>query len=430
LNGVRFILLLAPAFAISFGLGMFYLMKYINIFSKQLEFKGEFNQKIGGIVIATVVFLMLFVPIYNTAKAIGDGSTPNFDDAWYESMNAVRTNSSSDAIITSWWDFGHFFTAVGERSVTFDGGSQTLPQSHWVGKLLMENNESVSTDILRMLVCGGNGAFDTMIEITNDSSDGVLVNKVIYSTFGKTKSEKVEILKNNKYFKFSDSEVNDIMSKLYCDSPRENFVVASGDMVAKAGVWAHWGSWDFTKKYVHDKYKSMSVSEIAKTVDENESVILGYVDELKAIDSKVLENPAIKRDDLINQWFAPYPSYMQNLPCKLDEKNIDCGAFSLDLLSGELDNKMPDQLKISNIVIPAVNNTVRNIEVGDEGGIDVLLARGQNGFVASLMQAPLGNSLFTKLFYLNAAGLENFEVFSDKTSITGTRILIYKTRFE
>ena len=360
---------------------------------------------------------------------IGENSNPNFDDAWYDSMETIRTNSSDDAIITSWWDFGHFFTAVGKRSVTFDGGSQTLPQSHWVGKLLMENDENVSTDILRMLVCGGNGAFDTMMDVSNDSSGGVLVNKIIYSTFGLERSEKVEILKNNKYFKFNDSQVSDVMNKLHCENPRENFVVASGDMVGKAGVWAHWGSWDFTKKFVHDKWSTMTVSEIALLIDENESLVETYINELKAIDEKVKVNSAIKKDDLINQWFAPYPSYMQNLPCQLSETEIDCNAFSLDLLNGSVNNKMPEQLKIGNIIIPAVNNSVRTVTVGDEGGLDIMLASGQTGLTANLMGAPLGGSLFTKLFYLKASGLDNFELFSDETSVTGTRILIYKTRF-
>jgi len=91
-----------------------------------------------GYIVVTLLFLILFQPIATQAKAIGDGSLPNFDDGWYAGMEKIKNETSQDAIITSWWDFGHFFATVGDRGVTFDGGSQTTPQAHWVGKLLLE----------------------------------------------------------------------------------------------------------------------------------------------------------------------------------------------------------------------------------------------------------------------------------------------------
>jgi len=46
------------------------------------------------------------------------------NDGWYESLTKIKQNASEDAIINSWWDFGHWFKAVGDRAVTFDGTPQ------------------------------------------------------------------------------------------------------------------------------------------------------------------------------------------------------------------------------------------------------------------------------------------------------------------
>ncbi len=250
LNGVRFILLLAPAFAIAFGLGLYYIANIINEFmTVEFSLQKEHMKKAFGYIAVGLLFIILFIPMANQAKAISDQTLPNFDDAWYSTMYKIENQSQKDAIITSWWDFGHFFAAVSHRGVTFDGGSQTTPQSHWVGKLLMENDEEKAVDILRMLVCGGNNAHDYMLEMVNGTAaDAVKINKIIYSTFGQDIESTEQIIKNNSYYKFDAEQVNTIMENLACENPREDFLITSEDMVGKAGVWAHWGSWDFTKK--------------------------------------------------------------------------------------------------------------------------------------------------------------------------------------
>ena len=69
-----------------------------------------------------------------------------------------------------------------------------------------------------------------MFEISQDSTGGVKVNKLLYETFGKTKEEKIEIIRNYKYHSFTEEEIILIMEHLHCDAPRENIVITSGDM--------------------------------------------------------------------------------------------------------------------------------------------------------------------------------------------------------
>jgi asparagine N-glycosylation enzyme membrane subunit Stt3 len=466
LNGSRFILLLAPAFAISFALGAYQIAKIINNFiSKEFKLKREVPKNITGYILLSLIFFFSFIPLYNQANAISDNNLPNFDDAWYSSMYKIKAESSEDAIITSWWDFGHFFTAIANRGVTFDGGSQTTPASHWVGKLLSENDEEISIDILRMLVCGNNQAHNTMLSFTNSTSaDSVKVNKIIYDTFGKNKNETINVLRENKYYNFSEENITNIMNYLYCDNPVENYLITSGDMVGKAGVWAHWGLWDFTKKYTHDNYNRKSVEEIAFDIDENLTLIQNYVNQLEQIDQQVQLNPELKRDDLINRWFADYPSYMGSYNCNIEKNDIIACQITFNPRSSILGGILSEQdvnicsgTSQSNIrctILTQTNltsgdtfttnlfnqfyfNTMitsENLEIEKLGRqdsqIDFLILSSENQYSAFLAQSPLGSSLFTKLFYLDGFSTNYFEKFDEVQTVTGLKVQVWKVDWE
>lgn len=429
LNGVRFILLLAPAFAIAAGSGFYYIAQSINRYTtKEFNIKDKVKQQIPGFVIISLLFALVFSPMYTQAYAIGNSATPNFDDAWYSAMYKIDNETSQDAIITSWWDFGHFFAAVGNRGVTFDGGSQTTPQSHWVGKLLLEEDELVSVDILRMLTCGGNEAFNTAFEISQDPTGGVHINEMLYETFGKTVEEKREIISNYKYYSFTQEDIDSIMEFLHCENPRENLVITSGDMVGKAPVWAHWGSWDFTKKYVHDNYKTSSAQDMATVLDKNITLIEGYVNELKGIDVTA-STQNINRENLINQWFAPYPSYGENIGCELQNLTLLCGGqLEINLLTGVVENPDVFQYSIRNVILPSPSD-FRVIENDENGQVDLMITQNAQGFQAMVTQAPLGTSLFTKLYYLDGLGTQYFEEFHTTQTQTAGKVSIWKTNF-
>ena len=433
-HGVRFVLLLASAFSIAFGLGLYYLAMFGNKhIPKLLDLeKVEFMKIIGSIIILCL-FMLTFVPVVKSAHEVAIGTVPGFDDNWFGLMDKIKTNSNETAIITSWWDFGHFYINIGERGATFDGASQTTPQSHWVGKLLMENDEEVAHDILQMLVCGGNEAFEVMLEKTNDATGGVLVNKVIYSTFGK--DNKRELLKNNKYFEFSETDVDEIMEKLACENPNEQFVIASEDMVSKSAVWAHWGSWDFTRKYVLDNYNTLSAEEISKNIDEPLEKIQSMVGELQDLDLKSkLKN--IKRSDLVNSWLAPYPGYISAnsgegwVSCIKKENSLNCqNSVLVDLDKMSVKFTQTDQIGVKNLVVSQSTGLKTKIQ-SENGNIDVVVRETSGNYDLMITSSPLGNSMFTKLFYLNGVGLTHFERFDSRVSTTGWNIETWKVKWD
>ena len=437
-NGIRFLILLGPAFAISFALGLYYVSKVINYFmSTEFKLKNEITKHAPGFLVAFLVFVVLFNPVATSAMNVSQNVLPNFDDAWYGTMYNIRDNTAEDSIITSWWDFGHFFTAVAKRGVTFDGGSQTTPQSHWVGKLLLENDERVTHDILRMITCGGNNAFDKIMEYSDDPTQGVLANKIIYETFGKSKEEKIEILRSNDYFNFNEEQINEIMQELYCDNPRDNYVITSEDMVNKAPVWAHWGMWNFSKKYIHDNYKLLPAQEISENIGEELTVVERHISELEDIDVRA-QSENVKRSDLINQWFAPYPSYVTLdqggnylLSCRETNFSFLCVNDQIRIYkNGTIDTSQEITGGVKNLIFPSAEEGLRVIEQNPEGNFDYVLLQSTQGPRLLIAESPLGMSTFTRLFYLGGTSSDYFERFDDVTSATGTRVITWKVNWE
>jgi hypothetical protein len=247
--------------------------------------------------------------------------------------------------------------------------------------------------------------------------------------------EKRDVLRNNKYFEFSDEDIEEIMSRLACENPPENYLITSEDMVGKAGVWAHWGSWDFTKKYVSDNYKVLSAQEIAENIDENVSLIEQYVAELNEIDlrSRVED---VKRLDLLNQWFAPYPGYipldgryMYN--CVENNNTLTCqNGISLDLNTGEVRSGLNSQVTFRRAILPNANGELAEFEINPNGSFDLVFVPGASNYQLMLAQYPLGKSLFTKLFYYDGRFSNNyFEKFDDVNSVTGVQVKTWKVSF-
>ena len=110
---------------------------------------------------------------------------------WYNSLEWIKNNTSNNTVITSWWDYGHLFTAVADRPVTFDGSSQNSPRAYWVGKALLTSNETLSAGILRMLASSGDTAPLTLDNYTKSSGKSA---EILNSILGVDKQAALSIM--------------------------------------------------------------------------------------------------------------------------------------------------------------------------------------------------------------------------------------------
>jgi len=447
-KGVRFLLLIVPAFVISLSSFIGQMVDWMSTFFSDLL---DISKKTMKIAFILAILVMLYSPIkfgYATSKSY----IPSINDGWVQSLEKINAESSESAIINSWWDFGHWFKYWSDRAVTFDGASQNKAQAHWIGKVLLTDNEDDAVAILNMLDCGGDQAAAKLDVITGDTVKTV---ELIYDLFDMTESKR-----KNELRKITDEKTADeIYGLMFCEPP-EDYFITSQDMVSKAGVWAHFGSWNFqrAKEYYYFTSEQTIEGFIKKVTEE-----FGYDGD--SATRKYYEIASLGKDDRkVNDWIAPWPGYiMQRLNgCSQNEEEIVCGIgvtlqqtndqriiaeraiiskedmSSATIVLGFYTNTNPAQRLGENIVVPSAVYHVKDgnfdrIETENRTfEFDVFLHEKDGIYSSMLMQekSPLSESMFTRLFYLGGEGTEHFDMFHDVTDVTGSRIITWKIDWE
>ncbi len=424
LKGVRFIILIIPAFAIAFGSALGFIYKLI---VENSDWLGIDKKVISGIVIV----LLLVASVKPVQAGINSAKTyiPNINKTWYESLTKIRNYSNKNAIINSWWDFGHWFKYFADRRVTLDGASQNAPQAYWLGRILVTDDEEEAVSILRMLDCGSNKAFEVIDKKKNDTRLSVnLVKKIIRLN----KDDAVKVLRDNG---FNEEEINEIMNYTHCEPP-EDYFITSDDMIGKSGVWAHFGLWNFEKAEILVKVGSLSredaidfmMKELNYTRERAEST---YNEVVTLSSTREREN-----------WISKWPGYASGTAeCSVTNKTmIECinklgnGYLKTIIDYSDLDVDIVTSMglkKPSSIVV--YDHGIMRDRDFKESDLDlsIVLIIDDNKVLSFYCSKELAKSLFTRLYFGNAAGLKHFKLFGDfKNKAVGTRVVVWNVSWE
>jgi len=421
-KGVRYILLLVPVFSIGFGIFAGVIYQYV---SKWVVKELHIDKYLASAVLIIVLGLLLVGPVrggWNTAQV----EMPSMNDAWYNTLTKIDTEAESDAIINSWWDFGHWFKMVGNRAVTFDGTSQNTPMAHWVGLSLLTNNEDFSVGILRMLDCGSReGYWELNKHIPEDyQAVELMYDIVVEEDWGDAK----EILNDNG---LTDEQAEAVLQYTHCDAP-QNYYITSHDMIGKSGVWAHFGSWNFTRATQFNQIKGMKL---------NQQQAIDYLSQefnysQSAAQSRYFEIAGLGFGRDANDWIAPWPGYAGGPQgCSWQsEILLNCGGLEIDITDKfNPDIVMPEsqgQAKPHSIVYATVDGLKEKVYSEGTGPYSVALVPDDKNYFIVLMQPNLARSMFTTLFYYEGHGLNHFQKFDDQRQLTGGRILVWNVSWE
>jgi dolichyl-diphosphooligosaccharide--protein glycosyltransferase len=408
-KGIRFVMLLVPAFSIAFGAGIGLLSRSLGSWGKRLI---NVNPKIiTGVIIALFALIML-TPTQN-AYSGARSDLPIVNDGWYNTLTKIKDNSLPTAIITSWWDFGHHFKYYADRPVTFDGASQNEPMAHWVGKILLLDDEKQAVGILRMLHCGSTKAFDTLNGEIDDASLTVDLLNGIFK-FDKAAARQY-LLKHN----VSAATADKTLEYTHC-TPPEAFFIASGDMIGKSGVWAHFGSWDFNRAdmWVFGKPATRDEAiQFMKKDNVSEDVAGPWYDEVQGITN---EQDA-------NAWIAPWPSYSADLiSCNRDANTLTCGnGITVDLATMDVTLTGQQDIHPSVFAYPTKDNVVQKTYNSTNPYSITLVPQGDS-YTVLLAHKALAASMFTRMYYLRGQGLRYFKPFNLQRDANGGLIYTYK----
>lgn len=411
MTSLRFIALIVPVFALAFGAGLGLGFTYLK---KWLGEGLNINQKLLSTVLI-ILFLALLIKPVSSAWNTVENEIPSYTDAWDESLMGIK-EASDDAIITSWWDFGHWFVAMGERRVTSDGGDQGN-RIHWVGKSLLTDNEQETIGILRMLNCGQELAYDTLENYTNDSyGSKILLDELILLN-------RIEADKMLEETGFDKNKREEILELTHCDDLIDQYYITSQDMVSKAGVWGHFGSWDFERADMYNAVKKLSAGKGQKIlVDDfelSEKEADKYYYEIKS-------TPA-------DQWITGWPSYVSQLAtCGEQEDIIFCQN---GVVVNTTDNTAYLALRenggpVVSLVYAGKDDIIEKRMDNPKVSFSAALMKDNGKYTSIIMDPKLAKSMFTRLFFFDGLGSKHFRLFSDKSTFTGLMIQVWTVEFE
>lgn len=415
LEAVRFVLLLVIPIGLCFGIAV----------TKIYEACSKFFDRVQNIRLAYILkqgFLLCFsvIVLFNAFSKNAETMLlpPAMDDYWHDSLLYIRNNTSEDAIVDSWWDFGHWFKAVAKRRTLFDGMTQNTPYAYWIANALLTENEDESLGILRMINSSGNKAAETLQSDAGMSAQEAvnLIKKVIVLK----ENEAAEALSK----KLTPEVLDKVMEFLFTSKAPDVYFVISSDMVDKIGAISFIGNWDFNKVqlWINERFApkkefmDYAVKKLGLTADDAN---------MKYLEMSMLSDKEAKA------WFSyrfGYPSAISS--SVKDEKLLffDNGLV-VDLsnmhayVSSEIENKRGRPKSLLFMENGRMKEVLQNDSTLNYSGLLI-----QNGtkYEGILLDPAFGKSMLLRLYFFKGKGLKNFQLVSQQVDEDDRAIYIYK----
>ena len=429
-RGVRFTMMIVPPFALA--LGIFAGVIYFSLRDISVKYLG-LPKKVGAPVVALLIlWLFMFGPlsgsVYARGHQVGISHIPSMNRAWYITLSEIREKSSEDAIIHSWWDFGHWFKAIANRRVFFDGASQGEFPAHWTGKSLLTPEENMSLAVIRMMACGRQESYRIL---TNQSPGTLAAVELLYELLELNRDDAEQLLLSKN---MSQDLVEEVLGYTHC-LPPDVYFITSEDMVGKGGVWGHFGAWDFRRAEIYMRVQGApNFNEGIRTLTED----YGYNEnEAQRIYSEVTSTDA-------NRWIAPWPGFMSG-GTACSQRQTDLFLCRVRIQEGELNILFNSTSGDASILaaqnqyvyphsISYIDSTGRFIHKGyDDYQVPYALSfirESATNYRVVLLDPLQAASIFTRLFFHNAAGIKHMTRFYDIRGINGGRILVWKINWD
>ncbi len=427
-RGVRFIMVIVPAF--SLGLGIFAGVMS-RLISDKVSTSTGMNKKavslaVGLLVVSTFLLGPLNADALDRSVETARNYVPHMNDVWYQGLQGIDETAEEDAIIGSWWDFGHWFKAIAQRPVFFDGGSQSTNTAHWIGKTLVTEDETLAAGLLRKMTCGRDEAYDYLEE--ESPLSGPEAVDMIYDIVRVNTDEARSMMLDAGV---PEDVAENVLEYTHCD-PREVFFITSEDMVGKGGVWGHFGSWDFHRAEQYMMSTQLPREEAIDYLVENHSY------EREDAESTYTEISTTEPDE----WISPWPGYMgAGSGCSRENDDehlcrVDAQGQQLNILFNETSGDahiIGNQPGMEGDVRPAAisyldedDNMVTREYEGSQVQQAFSFVREGSSYNVILMDPIQVDSMFTQLFFHEGEGVDYFESVYDEQGIVSGRVVIWE----
>ncbi|MBE6487752.1 MAG: peptide transporter [Methanosphaera stadtmanae] len=397
-QGTRFIEQFEVPIALMAGISVGYTLEYLS-----LKWESRYH-----VTLVAVILLLLAVasPLYadHLTSSQSVGST---NDDMYNTLTWIKANTPEDTVLASWWDFGHLFTAVADRQVVFDGGSQNNMRAYWIGHSLSTSDEALSAGILRMLANSGEDASNTLDLYTNDTAKSVeILNKILPMD----KAQASSTLTGT--YGLDQQQANSVLDKTHPEKTKPVNLILSSDMLSKAAWWSYFGSWNFENKTsVHySYYPSQSVTEQIN----GKAFTLGS------------ENGVVGVESTGNETNGSSMTFAYLDQSKLNKTVGNFTTEDKERVSKELTDGTGNELLKPHKLLVVENNQLSERIVNENSNMSIMAIHQNDGsYFTVLFDSYLENSIFTKLYLESGYNQTRFNLTHSEPGISVWNVMEY-----
>ena len=415
LKAERFSLLLITPLSVSFGLFLKFLLDTLS--NKINRLVKVPNIKAILLFISFSVFIPVFciksIPIRNTL--------PMMNRAWWDTLNKIKKEAPKDAVINSWWDYGHWFKAVSERKVIFDGATQNTPMAYWMARVLLTDNEKEAAGILRMLNSGPNKAFVELEKLNINKYKCLdILNEIILLTYKDA---------NAALSKYIPGEEDRKMILRYTHNPQPAYFIVEPSLLYKIYSISFIGGWDFKKAAIYQKFReSQKVNFIEYIMKEYK---YNRDDAYKLYDTLIFLNTK----NAILWISSPYnPGFESADFRKEDGLLLFNNGFVVDINKHRVyfNDIRAGKWKIPKRMFYSEGGLLK--EAGFKNydlDFSTLLIEDKGKYKIVALDDKLANSMLIRLYYLGGLGLKSFKPFmTEELKYNEGRITVYKVEWD
>jgi hypothetical protein len=411
----RFVLLLVVPVGLAFGVTVSKLYELVQkTAQKYLDKRAAFFTRL-----ALVGLLSLYL-YFNIKDVHGEllSAVPQMNDKWYEVLTALNKETPKDAVIDSWWDFGHWFREVAGRRVIFDGMTQNTPAAYWMANVLLSDNEDEAVGILRMINTSDNKAADIL-----EKEEGLDLSHAVVLIKEAAQRNKEEARKYLRA-KLSLQKTEELLAYLFPQKLPSVYFIVSYDMPVKVNTISYIGRWDFKNVDLWFKKQSYSKPALIDYAMKTYGLTRGEAE------SKYLEMLYLD-DNERKGWFSHALRYYSDIAAvKQDSKLLYCDnglVVNLEDHHAFVASEIPERRGTPQSLIFMEDGRLKEVLQKDASlAYSALLIRRGEKYTSLLLDPVLAKSMLARLYYFDGAGLKYFKLFKKKEDENGNRIYVYR----
>lgn len=396
-QGTRFIEQFEVPIALMAGLSVGFFINYLDLKWESYSYVAA----VGIILVLLAVAPPLYADHLTSSQSVG-----STNDDMYNTLTWIKSNTPENSVLASWWDFGHLFTAVADRQVVFDGGSQNNMRAYWIGNSLATSDENLSAGILRMLANSGEDASNTLDLYTNDTAKSVeILNKIL--PMDKTQANTALTTT----YGLDQQQANSVLDLTHPSQTKPIYLILSSDMLSKAAWWSYFGTWDFqNQSATHYSYYA------AQSAVEN---INGKAFTM-GMDNGVVGVQSTGNETQGNMTFA----YVDQT--KLNKTLNMTTTEDKERMSKELTDGTGNELIKPHKLIVVENNQLSERIVNNNSNMSIMAIHQTDGsYFTVLFDSYLENSVFTKLYLESGFNQTRFNLSHSEPGISVWNVYEY-----